>query len=592
MPPESAMGIVTGITRHPGRSLLVLSDWPSGGHEVSGPTPVTPASSEVPTMRLLSSTCIILFLTAIGTPAQVLLQSGTVAHSGSSSQENVVRDGNGTLWCLSMTDNGADRPLLLQSSTDNGASWSNDPFVFNDASSGMSGTQLVNTCGLAVDDLGTLHATWGVYLSSPTYRHQYYRQYDPATTTASAIIDITLHVGASPSTPASPTSIAVDQAGTVWMTCHGTGSYAEALAYSNLPYASDLTFTRTSNITSSYSSQYVHMAIDANGYIHCTYYRNIAPGRYEHRYYDPATSTWSAESVLGNTTPTNDYYGDLCADSLGNVHCVYVMDAGTNSTWLFRYKKWDLTNGWGPEVILMDVPLATYNGIANYRISAIACDEATGTTRVVYRDLPNGGALEMVELPLNGAAFTPATTLGPPDLGAHVYYLPTLRGTLYPVSNNTAGNWDVTWQYRPTPGAPPYELWFQRVSSGPTVSISLTGPPTTGTNVGILMTSSADGGKPYVCALSFGNTPGLTLPDTRVIPLNWDFLFDLSLIPNPFIINNLGLLDGSGNGQATLFIPNEPLLVNFTIYAAFVTADGSAPSGIANISSALPITFQ
>jgi hypothetical protein len=198
----------------------------------------------------------------------------------------------------------------------------------------------------------------------------------------------------------------------------------------------------------------------------------------------------------------------------------------------------------------------------------------------------------MAELPLNAVAFTPVTTLAPATLAIHAYYAPTVRGTLYPASNNCAGNWDVTWQYRAAHPTPPFELWFQRISSGPVVSISLTGPASIGTAVGILMTSSADGGKPYICALSFGDAPGITLPDTRVIPLNWDFLFDLSLVANPFIINNIGVLDGSGNGQATLFIPFEPLLVNFTIYAAFVTADGGAPSGIANISPSLPITFQ
>jgi hypothetical protein len=316
-----------------------------------------------------------------------------------------------------------------------------------------------------------------------------------------------------------------------------------------------------------------------------------------HRYYDPGLTTWGLETLVGNTAATHDEFGDICADSLGNVHCVVVMDSGGGgpvSGTKLRYKRWDFTNGWGPEVVISDIPQANFSGIANSRIVSIACEETTGTTRVVFRDLANGGGLVMSELPLNGSAFTLVATLGLPNTGAHTYYAPTLRGTLNPVSNNTGCDWDVTWQYRASSGTPPYELWFDRITCAPGKSISLTGLPLINTNVGILIASPADPFKPYICALSFGDTPGIPLlwPDTRVVPLNWDFLFSYSLGSNSLIINNIGSLDGSGLGQATLFIPNSTLLINFTIYTAFVVVDPLAQSGITSISQALPITFQ
>ena len=538
-------------------------------------------------MRRIPLVLVVLALLPVCLSGQVLLQSGYPANSGPVTQENVVRDASGTLWCLSMLDDGlGSRPLLLHTSTDGGTSWSLHPFLFNDAASGLTGPLFVDTCALAIDDLGTLHALWCVYYTN--YNQQYYRQFNPTTLTSSAILNVTAHIGSTFTIPTAAIAIAVDQANVVWLTCHGLLPNTEALARSNLPYASDLTFTRIHNLSVSGSCEAARLVVDVYGLIHCTYYRNTAPGTYEHRYYDPVNAVWGPATTLGNSTPFA--YGDLTADALGNVHCVYVLDPPGAVPWQFRYRRWNLSNGWSPEIFLMDVPVAAYTGIANYYILGMACDELTGKTRIVYRNLASTGSLDVVDLPLGATAFTPVKTLAPPHAGLNRYFVPTVRGTLYPASNNCGNRWDITWCMGPSTGTYPYGFWFQRLT--PPASISLTGPPAIGSVVGILLSSPTDGGRPYACGLSLGTTPGIVLPDSRVVPLNWDLLFEACFAPNFFILDPIGFLDIYGNGQATLLIPYEPLLVNATIYSAFVTADPLAPSGIGNISPALPITFQ
>ena len=97
----------------------------------------------------------------------------------------------------------------------------------------------------------------------------------------------------------------------------------------------------------------------------------------------------------------------------------------------------------------------------------------------------------------------------------------------------------------------------------------------------------------YVCGFSFLNTPGITLPDMRVIPINFDALFDLSQTPgNPFFTNTLGILNGAGAGSVGVSIPNVPAIAGVTFYAGAVSLSGGAPSGIATVFPSLTITLQ
>lgn len=538
-----------------------------------------------------------LLLTALlaSFPAQVMLSSDPVA-SASSIGHNVVRDNSGGLWSLFIYDDGASTPgnrsLMLMHSADGGQTWSADPFMFNDAASGYTPPNPVNGCTLAIDSTGTLHAIWVRYYY-PTFYRQYYRNYNPATAMASAVLDMSGALSVSTTVASAEAAIAVDATDTVWVAAQGTSSWTSRLLRSNLPGASDLNFTSVGSISPSASAQSTELAVDAMGRIHCSYYRNVAPGNYEHRYFDPATSTWGASTTLGNTTAPNDYWGKLAADALGNVHALYVMDcaSGATNVWKFRYKRWDVTSGWGPEVVLCDAIYSQYNLIANYQICSLACDEASGKVAVFYRDLAAGGALRLAEKGLADPAFTNRPDIMPASSVNYGYHAPSIRGSLFPASNNTGTNLDLTWHFRLT-STPPYSWMFQRVNVA-SASLNLSATPTIGTTVSIDLVSATDPNANFICVLALGSLPGTVLPDLRVIPLNYDALLQFTLTPgNGVLYNNIANLSPGGLASVPFVIPNFLPLIGLTIQSGFVVGDPSNSTGIGTISPALPITFQ
>lgn len=531
---------------------------------------------------------------AAALPAQVTLTTNPYAFASQTGQ-NVVKDASGGLWSLSVFDDGSaspgNRPLLLLNSTDGGQTWNTHPFTFNDAASGLNPPNPANGCTLAIDSTGTLHAVWGRYYY-PTYYREYYRNYNPVTTAASNVLDLSAYVG---STAASgELAIAIDAADTVWISAQGASSWVSRLLRSNLPGASDLTFTNVGNISPSASSQRVELAIDTQGRVHCAFYRNTGPGEYHHRIYDPVTGWGAAVSIGNGTTAPHDYTGRLAADALGNVHALVGVDTGTPAaTWSFEYRRWDATSGWSAPVVLTTATQAQYTGIANYYIIALACDEATGKAYAFYRDLAAGGALRLAEKGLGDPAFTNLPDIMPANAGAHAYYVPGARGSLYPSFNMTGTDLDLTWQLRATT-TPPYSWMFTRVSTGaPSASLVLSAPAVLGTVTTIDLTAAGDPSGGYLCGLSLGTVPGIVLPDLRVIPLNFDAVLTLTLTPgNGILANNTGVLSPSGQASVIFAVPNFPPLLGLTVYAAFVVADALNPTGIGTISPALPITLQ
>jgi len=527
-----------------------------------------------------------------GSSAQTLVHSGPYASSGGGAYKNVVRDAGGDLLCLLVSeDTQGNRPLLLRRSTDGGSSWVDEPVVLNDASSGMNPPDPTGNSAIAIDDRGILHVLWGNYVYPSNYR-QYYRNYDPASGGLSPIIDITAMLGASTTARTAAMDITVDAGGTVWMVGHGPSSWTERLVKSDLPYAAGFTFTDLGNISESASAQNARLCVDVLGRIHCSYYRNQSPGLYEHRIYDPA-SGWGSGFVLGNSSPENDYYGGLAADFLGNVHALYAVDSSSSSAlWNFRYRRWDAASGWGPETLLFSATAAQHTGIANYKIFALACDEATGDAYAVYRDLASGGSLRMAQKGLADSAFINMPDLAPPNAGQHAYYVPTLRGTLFPLFNNTGQDLDVTWQYRASPGNPPYALFFQRVAGSARVSITLGGPAVIGTTTSVNLFSALDPSGTYICGFSGANSPGIPLPDGRVIPLRVDLILVGSLNQsNQIFLNTLGILDSAGGGTVLFVVPGDPTLVGATVHAAFIVIDPST-GVIGSLSPGLPIQIQ
>ena len=400
---------------------------------------------------------------------QVVLHSDPYATSGGSAYKNVVRDSAGRLHALSVRETPAgDRELILHSSEDGGTSWVQDPFVLNDATSGLNPPNATTNCALAIDGGGLLHIIWGRYYY-PSYYQQYYRNYDPVTGNASAIVNLSDTTGAVPTSRTAAMDLTVDADDTVWLAAHGPSSWVERLLRSTMPSAADLTFEDIGNISPGNSAQNSRLAVASDGRIHCSYYRNVAPGNYEHRIYDPSLQSWEPATTLGNTIAPNDYYGALSADLIGNVHALFVVDATSGSTlWQFLYRRWDATSGWGDPVTLFEATTDQQSGIANYRIFALACDEMTGDVSAVYRDLSNGAPLRLAEKGLTDSAFSFVEDLQPASSGLHEYYVPTLRGTLYPDFNRTGSNLHITFQNRPAP-APPFSFVFQTTGAGPQI---------------------------------------------------------------------------------------------------------------------------
>ena len=374
---------------------------------------------------------------------------------------------------------------------------------------------------------------------------------------ASPILDVSALTGASPTARTAAMDLAVDGQDTVWLVAHGPGSWVERLLRSDQPFAAGQAFTDVGPISPTASAQNSRLAVDASGRVHCSYYRNVAPGIYEHRFYDPV-SGWGAETTLGDTAAPNDYWGVLAADLLGNVHALYVEDCTSGSSlWQFRYKRWDAAGGWGPEVPLFDATQAQFSGIASYRIVALACDEASGEVSAVYRDLAGSGALRLAVKALADPGFTALADLTAPGTGLHEYHVPTVRGALHPAFNRTGTTLDLTWQHRPPPGQPPYELVYLNASSSLKASPAQLSPIDGG-----VQTFSLDAGAQYaqlpylLLGTVSGTDPGFPI-DGQLLPLNADAYTVNSLIApsSPPLAGSFGTLDAQGRGSATFTLP-------------------------------------
>jgi hypothetical protein len=399
---------------------------------------------------------LVLLCCSVTSSAQVLLHSDEMASSGSNTSHNMVRDGDGVLHCVSLERNAADEmTLIVQSSSDGGATWSTQPPNLNDDDSGLFDPDPASQCSVAIDDQGILHVLWGRY-TYPSYFRQFYRRFDPATGDRSDIIEISTITGAPLNARTSAMDIVIDGNNTVWISGHHPSSWVEHLLRSDQPYAADDSFTDLGAFSPSASAQNTRLAVDGSGRIHCSFYRNIAPGLYEHRIYDPA-SGWQLDTfVLGDTTGSNDYFGWLSSDALGSVHCAYVVNAASGSPlWSFRYRKWDEINGWSDETSLFDATSDQFTGIASYKVFNIGCDETSGTVHAVYRDLANEGALVLAQKLATSPEFEFVEQLQPTTLGQHAYIYPTIRGTLYPAFNNTSLGLDITYQHREIRGSHP-----------------------------------------------------------------------------------------------------------------------------------------
>jgi hypothetical protein len=133
-----------------------------------------------------------------------------------------------------------------------------------------------------------------------------------------------------------------------------------------------------------------------------------------------------------------------------------------------------------------------------------------------------------------------------------------------------------------------YSLDFSNLL-GPAV-IRATASARVGTPLPLRLVSATDAGLFYQAASSLGDKPGIPI-DTRLIPLNPDFLLFLSLYAPTVFSGYAGQLDAFGQAQATVNIPPEVGLLGFSFYTAFVTLEPSAPSAVKSISNSEKVTI-
>lgn len=127
------------------------------------------------------------------------------------------------------------------------------------------------------------------------------------------------------------------------------------------------------------------------------------------------------------------------------------------------------------------------------------------------------------------------------------------------------------------------------VQTDPTLAKS--GSDRLGTVTTLTYTSPGDGGDTYLVGIALGTSPGIPLGCGRTLPLNGDALFVASLLPGSPIANGIGVLPGSGQIAAQLFIPAIPPLAGVTVHAGGVTVGTEFPFSVKKFSPALAITF-
>ena len=529
--------------------------------------------------------------------SQTILHTDFAAWSGNVSK-NVVRDENGTLYALSIAyvGNSLTAPLLLQQSVDSGSTWTTVPFTFND-DGGTGGpvmsNPLMTSCSLAIDDQGGLHAVFANCCGA------FYRNYHPGTGIASPIGYLgppqaeKMYTGPMHYVNA----IVVDQSNHVWIVVTSmVGGLDQRLTVSNAPYAAGGGFTDLGSISPNGGLvEKTTLVVDAAGAMHCVFESNVSVLR--HRRYVPGVG-WDANAATLSIGVPGGGVGfslsnRLAADSLGGVHCLLMQNYGTTTTWQLRYQRWDPVSGWSSQTPVMDVTPLQYTNISHDCVYTLGCDEATGRVTAVYRSLATNGAVVAAEKSLSDFAFDTIAQLTPPSTGYDEYVVPTIRGALFPAFNQTGRDIDITWSRRNglIPGTAFNDFVFVHRETSP-CWIAIASPAVVGTAIALSLHSPFDPNALYALAVSAGTSPGIGIPDGRVIPLNLDPLLEFSLTPNPFLSNSIGTLSSTGTGTVGLSIPNLPGLIGTTIYTAFVTLSPASPVGITSISPARSIQFM
>jgi len=137
-----------------------------------------------------------------------------------------------------------------------------------------------------------------------------------------------------------------------------------------------------------------------------------------------------------------------------------------------------------------------------------------------------------------------------------------------------------------------YNSSFATLFEGLATFLTSTSPARIGNPAGYRLAVPGDGGLVYCAAASFGTSPGIPLPDGRVLPLQVDALFLISACANNAIFSGfIGVLDGNGVANFAVNIPNIMGLVGIPYSVAAVTTKVTAPSGFSIVSNAVTQTI-
>jgi hypothetical protein len=348
---------------------------------------------------------------------------------------SMVRNAVGELfYCY--RDGNAPFDLNIARSINGGVTWS----VWAKKINTETFAYTLSGCTLAVDKNSNIYAVWHRYSYSPTKHGTYIRKYDPNAGTWGKQVTIR-----EVNNKISTSAVALDSKGYVYVLCGHSANWRIHLFKSKNPYASALSFTDLGDPRSATYSQTGVLTIDSNDIPHVLFYDVYSgTGVIHHRSY---SGGWSKATPISNAARPNDKPGPMAADALGNVHMLYV-DGGVDKTTpiYFQYRKWSAGKISSPiQVFTHSVTQHGGMATANAYIVNIAANEATGDVYVVGRDMNYGGALVLYKKTPTATKFTMVKKLRPGNTGAHYYYMPRLRGTVYPSFNRTGKLLDIAY---------------------------------------------------------------------------------------------------------------------------------------------------
>lgn len=204
------------------------------------------------------------------------------------------------------------------------------------------------------------------------------------------------------------------------------------------------------------------------------------------------------------------------------------------------------TSGYGDQVR----PVVACDHVGNF--TAVWVDGATGDLDVLARRFDRGG------LPLTDVVRVNTVIAGDQDNACLA-----VSGSGELVAATFTHQTDV------------WARWFESPLIQPV------GTPAPGALVDLALWLPGNEELTYQVLASFGEEPGLPMPQGRRLALTPDLLFRHSILyPNgPDLFQFRGTLDAAGQGLATLAIPSDPLVHGLDLYFAALGLDLAQPGG-------------